>query len=92
MPINNDQMIQLASGFVETLGKLTAKERAERVTARYANELNKLIAMAKVVRPDIDEVVWPEKFDTFENEMGVEVTPGTYAEVETAARQILGLL
>lgn len=83
---------QNAKAFVETLEKLSPKERALPVSARYANELNKLITQAKEVEPNHDADIWPEPIPPQDPGMGVERAIGTYAEVETAARQIVGLL
>lgn len=83
---------QNAKAFVDALEKLTAKERALHVSARYAQELNKLIALAKEVAPEIDDNLWPQPMPLQDQSMGLQTAIGTYAEVETAARQIVGLL
>lgn len=83
---------QNAKAFVETLEKLPPKERALPVSARYAQELNKLIEQAKHVEPNHDVDIWPQPIPLQDPSMGVERAIGTYAEIETAARQILGLL
>lgn len=81
-----------AESFVDTLSKLSAKERERPVSPRYAGELNKLLLLAKEVAPEHDARLWPEPIKIGDAGMGMTQVFGTYADVETAARQLVVLL
>ena len=77
----------LAESFIETLSKLNAKEREKPVSRRYAEELNRLIELGKEVAPEHDAGLWPTPV-RIEETMGVTQVFASFAELETAARQI----
>lgn len=91
MPITKDQVRMTAQAIVETLDQLTAKERARHPMMGYAKELNKLIELGKEAAPDVDPRLWPEPI-RMEEFGGAEQVFGTFEDVLTAARRIVGLL
>lgn len=91
MSIDQSQVRALAKAFVETLEKLTPKERERHPELRYGQEMNKLIQLAQEVAPEVDKRLWPQPLQTNEPHRGQPVL-GRYEDIETAARQILGLL
>lgn len=91
MAVDANSVNGLAESFIETISKLNAKERDKPVSRRYAEELNKLIELAKEVAPEHDARMWPAPVRIQET-MGVTQVFASYADLETAARQIAHLV
>ena len=62
------------------------------MSPRFAEELNRLLALAKEVEPKHDAREWPQPVQIFDAGMGVTQVFATHAEIEVAARQILKLV
>jgi hypothetical protein len=92
MPVDRHYVRGLAETFVEALGGLSQKERAQPVSGSYARNLNNLIALAKEVAPEHDARLWPEPIKIQDAQIGIDRAMATYAEIETIARQIMVLL
>lgn len=91
MAITKDQVRASAQAFVDTLSKLTAKQREQEPESRLARELNRLIELAEEVAPEIDERLWPVPIKVDDHPIRDRVF-GRYADIETAARQIVAQL
>jgi len=88
MAIDPKQVRQKAKSFVESLERLTAKQREQAPSAHYAKDFNRLLELAKEAAPSVDPRVWPQPLEIVEHDMGEQVL-ARYAEIETYARQIL---
>lgn len=92
MTLEPHQVRQKALAFVDSLSKLTAKEREQPPTVQYGREFNRLLELAKEAVPNIDDRLWPEPVGFKKPEYFDEITNATYGEIETYAHQIVNLI
>jgi hypothetical protein len=88
MAVDPRQVRQKAKAFVESLERLTAKQREQPPFAGYARDFNALLELAKEAVPDLDPRLWPQPLQIVDHGMGEQVL-ARYAEIETYARQIV---
>lgn len=91
MPQDRTTLAGLVESFSDTIARLSPKEREKRVSQRYALELNRFLAMAKEAAPEHDASLWPNPIE-FSVDPMLSDALASYADVDTAARQIVRLL
>jgi hypothetical protein len=89
MPDRKHEVHVKAKAFVDTLSKLKGKEREQTPTGHYGEDYNNLRALAMDVEKELDARSWPPAVQIRKTAQGQSLCEGTYAEIETYARQIL---
>ena len=88
---DKDDVRLLAQAIVDTDSTMSAKQRGLPVTVRRANELNRVLELAKVVACSVHVRLWPQPIAVEADEDGVLSVQASYADIDTAARQIVAL-
>ena len=92
MAVETEDVKGLADAFVDTLEKLSPKEREQQPSAALGENYNNVLQLAKESMPGINARLWPKPVEVYESASGRHLTRGTYADLETFARQITHLL
>jgi hypothetical protein len=91
MPLEQSQIRLKAKAFVDSLERLTAKQRDQMPSPQYVSEYNTLLQHAKEAAPQVDLTMWPPPIQMEDAGMGVTQVRARYVEIETYARQILAI-
>ncbi|NRD45956.1 hypothetical protein [Corallococcus exiguus] len=93
MPIEPHQVRSQAKAFVDSLSKMSAKQREQEPTPQFANQFNRLLELARQAVPDVDPQLWPTAVSVTPSLGGGHLRVGArYTEIEVYARQVLSLL
>lgn len=93
MAIDARQVIQKAEAIVNTLARMTPKQKEEAPSYSFGQEFNKLFDLAKEADPSIDARLWPTPLGSGESEdMAPKTANARYVEIEAYARQVAILL
>lgn len=91
MPDKNHEVYTQAKAFVDSIAKLTAKERGETPPAHFGQQYNRLREMAMELKPDIDPRSWPPAINVITSGFtGASYSQAKYVDIATYARTILG--
>jgi hypothetical protein len=90
MPVSASEVSAMASVFVDTIGKMSAKEREKTPTMPFAERFNNILVLAKEAAPDVDSRLWPEPIK--QTDGTTRMVNAHYGEIETYASQIVQLL
>lgn len=77
-----------AKAFIDSLERLSAKQREQMPSRQFAEQFNRLLEVARETAPQVDHRLWPPPLEVTEH-MGVVQVSSRYAEIETYARQVL---
>jgi hypothetical protein len=91
MAFTNSIVLAKATGIIDTIQKLTPKEREARPNRVFIDDYNKLRKFALELAPDL-EPLFPPEIEEVENAYGMSRMPATFAEICAYCQQIAGFL
>lgn len=90
MPVPLNQLHQKATGTVEAFGKMTAKQREQRLTPVAAEDYNKLRSLVLEAKPDLEAVLPPAV--EIEQDGPYTIPKATYQDVHAFTQQIANFI
>jgi hypothetical protein len=92
MGIDKHYVRGLAESTIEAIEAVPAKDRIKTASPSSAQDVNRVLELAKEVAPKHDARLWPAPIMIEEPGAGVTQVFGTYADVERIARRVLALV
>lgn len=91
MPANKAQLVAKAEATLEALKSMTAKQREQTPTHKFAEDFNSFRKHVLEAFPDLEDVA-PEEIEIFESVFDRLMPLTRYVEIQAYYQQFVGLL